>query len=135
MDRLSQSLEDYLEAILMISRQKRIVRVKDLAQQMQVKTASVIGALKKLSEKGLVDHEHYGYVALTADGESTATCVKAKHDILFHFLKNVLKVEEKTAEKDACSIEHYVSDETMEGIRKLIKAVEFAPEEFKKQLK
>lgn len=134
MDKLSQSLEDYLEAILMISREKRIVRVKDLAQQLKVKTASVIGALKKLSEKGLVEHEHYGYVALTPDGESTASCIKAKHDVLFYFLKDILNVEEKTAEQDACRIEHYVSEETMEGIGKLIKAVESAPAEFKKQL-
>lgn len=131
MEELSQSLEDYLEAILLISRNKRIVRVKDLASHLDVRTASVIGALKKLSEKGLVDHEHYGYVALTVNGEEIAACIHDKHLILFRFLSEYLQVGQEIAERDACRIEHHVSSETLNGILKLIRVLESYPEDIR----
>jgi DtxR family transcriptional regulator, Mn-dependent transcriptional regulator len=128
MEKLSQSLEDYLEAIFLVSKEKKIVRVKDLVKKLDVKTASVIGALKKLEQKGFVEHEHYGYIDLTPDGVRKATRIYEKHQVLFRFLKDFLNVGEEVAEKDACQIEHFISDETFSKIIKLIRMLETEPD-------
>jgi len=113
---LSQSLEDYLEAIYLISKDKKIIRVKDVVVRMKVKTASVIGALKKLETKGLIEHERYGYIELTEFGIKRALKIYEKHSTLLYFIHNILGVEKKISEKDACNIEHYISDETLEKL-------------------
>lgn len=128
-DKLSKSLEDYLEAVYMVAQKKKIVRVKDLIKKMDVKTASVIGALKKLEQRGLVEHEHYGYIELTPEGKKKAIRIYEKHTVLIRFLTEFLKVNEKTAEKDACLMEHCISDETFSKIIKLIRLLETEPGE------
>ncbi|MGD2090868.1 MAG: metal-dependent transcriptional regulator [Candidatus Aminicenantes bacterium] len=126
-DKLSKSLEDYLEAIYMVSQKKKIVRVKNLIKMLNVKTASVIGALKKLEQRGLVEHEHYGYIELTPEGKKKAMRIYEKHTVLIRFLTKFLQVNEKTAEKDACLMEHCISDETFSKIIQLIRLVETEP--------
>jgi DtxR family Mn-dependent transcriptional regulator len=126
-DKLSKSLEDYLEAIYMVAQKKKIVRVKDLIKKLDVKTASVIGALKKLEQRGLVEHEHYGYIELTPEGKKKAIRIYEKHTVLMRFLTEFLKVNEKTAEKDACLMEHCISDETFSKVIQLIRLVETEP--------
>ena len=126
-DKLSKSLEDYLEAIHMVAQKKKIVRVKDLIKMLDVKTASVIGALKKLEQRGLVEHEHYGYIELTPEGKKKALRIYEKHTVLIRFLTEFLKVNEKTAEKDACLIEHFISDETFSKIIQMIQVLETEP--------
>jgi DtxR family Mn-dependent transcriptional regulator len=126
-DKLSKSLEDYLEAVHMVAQKKKIVRVKDLIKMLDVKTASVIGALKKLEQRGLVEHEHYGYIELTPEGKKKAMRIYEKHTVLIRFLTEFLKVNEKTAEKDACLIEHFISDETFSKIIQLIQILETEP--------
>jgi len=128
MEKLSQSLEDYLEAIYVISLEKKIVRVKDLVKKLNVKTASVIGALKKLELKGFVEHEHYGYIDLTPEGIRKATRIYEKHKVLFRFFTDFLQVGSETSEKDACAVEHFISDETYSKIIRLIKFIEKSPD-------
>lgn len=113
---LSQSLEEYLESIYIISKKKKAVRVKDVVENLQVKSASVIGALKKLTKLGYIEHEHYGYIELTERGETEANNIYTKHKVLFKFLAHVLGVTEETAERDACSIEHHISNESLEKL-------------------
>jgi DtxR family Mn-dependent transcriptional regulator len=127
-NKLSKSLEDYLEAIYMVSQNKKTVRVKDLIKMLNVKTASVIGALKKLEQRGLVEHEHYGYIELTPAGEKKAIRIYEKHTVLIRFLSQFLKVNEKTAEKDACLMEHCISDETFGKIIQLLRFLETEPD-------
>jgi DtxR family Mn-dependent transcriptional regulator len=128
MEKLSQSLEDYLEAIYVVSQSKKVVRIKDVVQLMKVKTASVIGALKKLSQKGFVEHEHYGYIDLTPQGIKKATRIYDKHQVLSMFLTDFLGVNKEVAERDGCLIEHYISDETYERLIKLIRLLETEPD-------
>ncbi len=118
---LSKSLEDYLEAIYLISLDKNVVRVKSVVAKMDVKTASVIGALKKLEAKGYIEHERYGYIELTEEGKVRAANIYDKHSKLLYFLNKILGVREEIAEKDACNMEHYISDDTFE---KLIEFIE-----------
>ena len=113
---LSQSLEDYLEAILMLSRRKKVVRVRDIASHLEVAMSSVNGALKRLVEEGLVNHERYEFVELTHTGEMLAQKVLDRHNLLMHLLHDVLHVDEETAEKDACAIEHHLSQKTIDHI-------------------
>ena len=127
MEKLSQSLEDYLEAIFVVSQKKKVVRVKDVVKMMNVKTASVIGALRKLVQKGFVEHEHYGYIDLTPAGIKKATRIYEKHKVLLRFLTDFLNVDHQVAEKDACLIEHFISDETFEKIIKLLQLLESEP--------
>jgi len=69
---LSTSLQDYLEAVLILSRKHKVARVKDVARHLRVKPASVVAALKTLGDKGLLVHERYGYVELTPAGVRVA---------------------------------------------------------------
>lgn len=124
MEKLSQSLEDYLESIYIISLEKKIVRVKDLVIRMGVKSSSVIGALKKLSSGGYIEHEHYGHIDMTPVGEKRAERLYEKHKTLTRFFNEILNVNKVTAEEDACAIEHYISDETYYKIIKLIQHIE-----------
>ncbi|UCH92088.1 MAG: metal-dependent transcriptional regulator [Candidatus Aminicenantes bacterium] len=126
--KLSPSLEDYLEAIYVVAQNKKIVRVKDLIKMLDVKTASVIGALKKLEERGLVEHEHYGYIDLTPEGEKKAAAIYEKHTVLLRFLNEFLNVDEEIAERDACKMEHCISDETFSKISRLTRILETARE-------
>ncbi len=126
---LSQSMEDYLETIMLIAAEQEVVRVKDVAAKMGVKKPSVVSALKALSERGLLLHEHYGYIKLTPGGMQVAQGVYAKHRLLFEFFTRVLGVDEQTADHDACMIEHYIGDQTRERLLKFIEFVRRYPEE------
>ncbi len=124
---LSQSLEDYLESIYMISQKQETVRVKDLVTRLNVRSASVIGALRKLEYKGFVEHEHYGHIKLTKTGKTEALKIYEKHLTLTRFLRQILGVSDDVAEKDACMIEHYISDITFEKIIDFIHYIETCP--------
>lgn len=118
---LSQSLEDYLEAIYLISKINKVIRVKDVVAKMKVKTASVIGALKKLVTKGFIEHERYGYIELTEEGIDKAIKIYEKHSMLLYFINDILGVEKNIAEKDACNIEHFISDQTFDELINFVK--------------
>lgn len=126
---LSQNMEDYLETIMLITADKNVARVKDVASKLGVKKPSVISALKKLSDLGMIVHEHYGYIQLTDKGLKVAQGVYRNHVLLYDFFTKVLGVEEETADKDACMIEHYLSYETRERLTKFIDFVERFPQE------
>ncbi|MDD5021679.1 MAG: metal-dependent transcriptional regulator [Endomicrobiaceae bacterium] len=112
-NKLTESLENYLETIAFLKKEKKIARVKDISKMLDVKSSSVNVALNVLADKGLVIHERYGYVDLTDRGQHIADDIQKKEDILFSFLHNVLGVEESIALKDACKMEHTISDETL----------------------
>jgi DtxR family Mn-dependent transcriptional regulator len=125
---LSNSMEDYLEAISKLQREKNYVRVKDIAKEMKVRMPSVTGALKALTDRNLVRHEKYEYVELTEDGIKIADEIKRRHDLISKFLTHILKIDQEIAEKDACKIEHSVSQITMERLVKLVEYMGTCPE-------
>ncbi len=127
---LTPSLEDYLEAILIIVLKEKVARVRNIAQFLNVRTASVIGALKVLSEKGLVVHERYGYVELTPQGRRVANEVYGKHKTLVKFFHGILGIDLKAATEDACKIEHFIHRKSLERINKFIEFIETCPEGF-----
>lgn len=114
---MTQSLEDYLKNIFLIIREKKVARVKDVSEKMDVKKPSVINAVKELKSRGLVEHEHYGYIELTEEGQKEAETLYQKLQLIEEFLIGVLGVSEETAESDACEMEHSLSEETLSKMK------------------
>lgn len=114
--RLSSNMEDYLEAISLACNEEGLARVSAVRDLLGVKTPSVTGALRVLAEKGYLKHEPYQGVALTAKGRRAAEDVKQRHAILSRFLTDVIGVNPKTADIDACKMEHTISRETLEKL-------------------
>lgn len=110
---LTQSLEDYLEAIYILLLKYKVVRVKNLAEFLKVKQSSVNKAINELSKYKYIDHEKYGYIELTEEGYKKANEIFKKHNLISNFLSKILKVSEENSYKDACIIEHYLSKETL----------------------
>lgn len=112
-----ESSEDYLERILMLQEKGGIVRAIDIANDMSFSKASVSVALKKLKERGLVIvDETTGSITLTKEGHELASHVYERHQVLAQMLIE-LGVEKETALKDACRIEHDISEETFQKIK------------------
>ena len=105
---LSESLEDYLEAILETVGHKQVARAKDISYLMQVRKSSVTGALRSLAEKGLVNYAPYNLITLTSKGQSIAEEVHRKHQALRNFFIKVLAIDPETAEAGACRMEHAI---------------------------
>jgi DtxR family Mn-dependent transcriptional regulator len=117
------SMEDYLESIIMLRRGKEAVRVSQMSQALGVKMPSVTGALKKLSDEGLVEHQRYGRVQLTPEGEKVAKDVFRRHEALRRFLEEILSVDAETASDDACKMEHVISPLTQKRLAKFLEFV------------
>jgi DtxR family Mn-dependent transcriptional regulator len=109
---LGESLEDYLESIMVAQNEVSKVRVTDIAERMQVKKSSVNSAIKKLVAEGYINHEKYGAIELTPSGLELAKQIYQRHESLKMFLTEILGVNEKTAALNACTIEHYLNEET-----------------------
>jgi DtxR family Mn-dependent transcriptional regulator len=109
-------MEMYLKTIYEIVDEGSEPRVKLIADRLGVKMPSVTGALETLRGRGLVAHDRYGDVRLTARGKRTARDVKHRNDLLYTFLLDVLKLPAETAARDACVLEHVVSPMTSERL-------------------
>lgn len=115
---LSMASEDYLESIYRLSLEtgptKSVgVRSVDVAEQLGVSKASVSKALLTLKNAGMVDQTRYGRVTLTQEGTDYARRVWRTHRILRAFLNGELGVDPSTADDEACLIEHYLSEDTI----------------------
>lgn len=122
------SMEDYLEAVAVLREGGEAVRVKQISQALGVKMPSVTAALRKLSDEGLVNHERYGYVELTAEGDKAAQDIFHRHEVLRHFLMDVLNIDSELAQEDACRMEHAISPISLERLAKFMKFVEVCPQ-------
>ena len=112
-----ESIEDYLEKIYMLKEKQELVRAIDLANFMNFSKASVSIALKKLkSYRFVLVNENTGDISLTPEGEAIAKATYERHVIVSHFLISI-GVKEEIAYKDACAIEHILSDETFEILK------------------
>lgn len=114
------SLQDYLEKILMLKNEIHEVRSVDLARKLNFSKASVSVAIKKMQQEGYVDVSSKGFISLTLKGEEIAKAVLERHTILTKFFES-LGVEENIAKEDACNIEHIISEETFQAIKKTVK--------------
>jgi len=115
--KITSSLEDYLETMLSLKERNNEIRVTDVALELNISKPSVNKAMNILKKQGLLDQEHYGLISLTEKGEEMAKNVLKRHVAVKQLLNSVLLVDEETAEKEACLIEHAISEDTL---RKLI---------------
>ncbi len=112
----TQSVEDYLEAILMVQEEKGFCRAIDIAQRLGYSKPSVSVALRNLENDGSVRRGNDGSVQLTEKGRDIAASVLERHRFLTRFLTS-LGVSPETAEEDACGMEHALSAESFGRFR------------------
>ena len=116
--RADESLEDYLETILMLYKSTGQVRSIDIANEMNFTKPSVSIAMKNLREKGYITMADNGYITLTESGKERAESVLERHTILADLLISI-GVNEETAREDACKLEHDLSEESFEAIKRV----------------
>ena len=117
---INESAEDYLETILMIRKKLPVERSIDIANEMGYKKSSVSIAMKNLREKNLSTVSDAGYIYLSESGKAIADMIYERHQILTSCLEK-LGVSAEIAEKDACKIEHIISKESFEAIKRHVK--------------
>ena len=116
-----ESIEDYLEKILMLKKNQDLVRAIDIATFMSFSKASVSVALKKLKSYGYVTvDEKTGDINLTEEGQRIAEATYERHLVISKALMQI-GVSEENAYEDACAVEHIISDETFEALKKIVK--------------
>jgi DtxR family Mn-dependent transcriptional regulator len=127
-EHLTGALEDYLETIFLLVKENKVARVRDIAKARNVRAGSVSPALKRLAALGLVDYARREYVTLTEDGQREARRVLARHDLLTAFFRDVLQMSNEAARKDACAIEHVLTNEGMDRLARFLEYVSVCPE-------
>ena len=115
--RADESLEDYLETILMLQKSRGQVRSIDIANEMNFTKPSVSVAMKNLREKGYIMMDSTGYITLTEVGRQRAEDVLERHTLLADLLMRI-GVSKETALADACKVEHDLSEESFEAIKR-----------------
>lgn len=115
MEKMSTSHEDYLEAMVMLGATTEVsVRSVDVATKLGVSKASVNKAMSMLKEKGLAEQPYYGDITLTEEGYAYGTSVLERHEMLFTFLTKAIGLSEEDADREACLMEHAISDASFE---------------------
>ena len=113
----NESSENYLETILVLSKKLPVVRSVDIANELGYKKSSVSIAMKNLREKEYIDVSEAGFISLTDSGKRIADMIYERHELLSECLVK-LGVSEEIANEDACKIEHVISPESFEAIKK-----------------
>lgn len=114
---VNESAENYLETILILSKKRPVVRSVDIAEELGFKKSSVSVAMKNLREKNHITVTKEGYIYLTDSGREIAEMIYERHELLTAWLVR-LGVNPEIAAEDACRIEHVISKESFEAIKK-----------------
>ncbi len=121
---LTQSLEDYLETIYMIIKDKNVVKPKDISLRLNVSQASVTGALRSLAVKKLILYSPYEPIELTSTGLKKAREILRRHELLRTFFTKVLLVDHQIADETACKMEHVIPKVILERLAQYIEYIE-----------
>ncbi|MDE6640793.1 MAG: metal-dependent transcriptional regulator [Acetatifactor sp.] len=116
---VNESAENYLETILILSRQLPVVRSVDIANELGFKKSSVSVAMKNLREKEHIVVDKSGFITLTPSGREIAEMIYERHEFLSGWLMK-LGVDKHTALEDACKMEHVISRESFDAIKKYV---------------
>jgi Mn-dependent DtxR family transcriptional regulator len=123
MEKLTPSIQDYLKALLELTKDGEPVHSADIAETIGVSRASVSRAMNVLRDAGYIIKEKYGTITLTPLGGQTAHTVKKRNELLTTFLEDVLGVTTGMARADACRMEHIISAETAGKLEKYLREV------------
>ena len=121
------TIEEYLEKIYELSKEKGVANTGQIAEEMNIKPPSVTQMLQKLADEGLVNYNPYKGASLTTKGTKKAEQLMHKHQILSDFL-SLLGIDDAIAEQDACKIEHQISPETVTQLRLFLEHMKNSPE-------
>ena len=124
MVRLSESMEDYLEAIAELIAVDGHAHTKEIAQKLNVKMPSVTGALRQLEQMGYIIYNTHYPVQLTEEGKRVADGILKRHTVLKNFFSGILGLPAETASETACRLEHAVDDETISRFTIFSEAIE-----------
>ncbi len=116
---MNESRENYVKTIYVLKNKLGVVRPVDIAREMGFTRPSVSRAMSMLREKGLITLDGKKGIQLTESGLAVAKQIYEKHALLKDFLMKTVGTDEKTAEEEACRMEHFISPATMEGIRRI----------------
>lgn len=116
----TESSENYLETILILSKKLPVVRSVDIANELGYKKSSVSIAMKNLREREHITVTDAGFIYLTESGKDIAEMIYERHEFLSKWLMS-MGVDEQIATEDACKMEHVISKESFEAIKKHIK--------------
>ena len=115
--KIQESGENYLETILILSKQQNEVHAVDICSYLSYSRPTVSIVLRQMRENGLVRVDEYNHIHLTDEGYAIASRIYERHTLLSELL-TALGVSRETAQRDACKIEHDLSDETFEAIKR-----------------
>lgn len=115
--KIQESAENYLETILILGQRKSQVRSIDIATELNFSKPSVSVAMKNLRQSGHIQADEDGHITLTEEGRKIAETIYERHTLLSSWLVK-LGVDEKIAAEDACRIEHVISPESFEAIKR-----------------
>ncbi|MBN1904046.1 MAG: metal-dependent transcriptional regulator [Deltaproteobacteria bacterium] len=124
---ITSTMEDYLETIVQLNREKGAIRVKNIAKKLGVKMPTVTNMLKTLNDKGLVDYEKHEYLELTEKGIRVGREIEKRHNVIKNFLTDILKLDPVLADEEACKMEHGMSSRTLTRLIKFIEFVQSCP--------
>lgn len=113
-----ESGEDYLETILLLHEKTGFVRSVDIACELNYSKPSISRAVNILKESGYITVQAGGQILLTEEGRIKAESIYERHVNITRFLEEVLSVSHENAEHDACKIEHIISDESYEKLKR-----------------
>ena len=130
--KIQESAENYLETIHMLSKPKPYVRSIDIANELSFSKPSVSVAMKNLRENGYIHMDDQGHITLTQTGQDIADKMYERHIMLSNWLI-YLGVDEKTAVEDACKIEHVLSSQSFQAIKKHITQGNELPADMKEE--
>lgn len=116
---INESAENYLETILMLSKKLPVVRSVDVANELGFKKSSVSIAMKNLRENNHITVSDAGFITLTESGKQIADMIFERHEVISSWLIS-MGVSKETALEDACKMEHVISEESFDAIKKFI---------------
>ena len=119
---LYESGENYLETILVLKKRNGRVRSIDVATELDYSKPSISRAIGILKKEGLISVDDGGWIELTEAGRQRAAAVYDRHNIIASYLRDILGVDELTAERDACRIEHIISEESFDKMKEKLTA-------------
>lgn len=126
--KIQESAEMYLETILVLNKKNHDVRSIDIATKLDYKKSSVSVAMKNLRENGYINMDNSGYITLTEKGKEIAETMYERHTRISDWLM-LLGVEKNIAIEDACRIEHVISPESFDAIKKHVENIKQSPEQ------
>ncbi|MDD4370813.1 MAG: metal-dependent transcriptional regulator [Anaerostipes sp.] len=114
--KINESVENYLETILMLSKKLPVVRSVDIANELNFKKSSVSVAMKNLRLNNMITVTDSGFIYLTDDGREIADMIYERHSVLSQWLES-LGIDKETAAEDACRMEHVISKKSFKAVK------------------